>query len=79
MSQYTMKIASLQDCLTLHNHIPEMLGDATLAMYQERIGDNPYLVLVAVYLDQPVAFKQGYAKSTDTFYSWLGGVLPRVC
>ncbi|MEO2282174.1 GNAT family N-acetyltransferase [Pseudoalteromonas pernae] len=76
MSQYTIKIASLQDCLTVHNHTPEMLGDATLAMYQERIGDNPYLALVAAYLDQPVAFKLGYAKSTDTFYSWLGGVLP---
>ncbi|WP_462156788.1 GNAT family N-acetyltransferase [Pseudoalteromonas sp. GB56] len=76
MSQYTIKIAALQDCLTVHNHIPEMLTDATLAMYQERIGDNPYLALVAVYLGQPVAFKLGYAKSTDTFYSWLGGVVP---
>lgn len=37
---------------------------------------SKFLLLQAFDRDQLVAFKFGYAESIDTFYSWLGGVLP---
>ncbi|MFY8275515.1 GNAT family N-acetyltransferase [Pseudoalteromonas sp. SSDWG2] len=61
----------------MHNQTPEMLGNADLAMYQQRIGDSEHLALVATYEAKVVAFKLGYAKSANTFYSWLGAVDPQ--
>jgi GNAT superfamily N-acetyltransferase len=44
---------------------------------QERLTHNPDLLLLLAYEgDKPVAFKVGYRQDPDTFYSWLGGVLP---
>jgi predicted GNAT superfamily acetyltransferase len=34
------------------------------------------LALIAYENDVPVAFKVGYRQDPDTYYSWLGGVLP---
>lgn len=45
---------------------------------QERLSNSRDLLILLAYdeADNPVAFKIGYRQDPDTFYSWLGGVLP---
>lgn len=44
--------------------------------HERLLHNHDLLALVAYDGDDPVAFKVGYRQDPDTFYSWLGGVLP---
>ena len=44
--------------------------------YQKRIDNRPFLALVATQDSQLLGFKLGYELDEETFYSWVGGVLP---
>ena len=68
--------ASLDELLAVLTQIPEMQQLNDVAALQARIGERPYLALVAYRQQQPVACKLGYEWDQHTFYSWLGGVLP---
>lgn len=44
---------------------------------RERLLTSRDLLSLIAYMDEvPIAFKVGYRQDPDTFYSWLGGVLP---
>ena len=55
--------------------IPEFDQRRSLAQLQERLPAGP-LILISEADGQPVGCKLGYAAEDDSFYSWLGGVLP---
>lgn len=59
----------------LEGALPEFAGGRSVDDYLARFR-GPHLCMVALVDEVPAAFKLGYALSADTFYSWLGGVLP---
>jgi GNAT superfamily N-acetyltransferase len=43
----------------------------------ERLAEQRHLLVLLAYDgDAPVGYKIGYREDPDTFYSWIGGVLP---
>ena len=55
--------------------IPEFTDKPSSSEIEARIMDVPHLVLTAYHDDKPVGFKIGYERD-NSFYSWLGAVLP---
>ncbi|UJD78353.1 GNAT family N-acetyltransferase [Serratia rubidaea] len=72
----TTRTATLAEIQQLYQHIPEFNAAHRLQDLQLRIGDAMHYALIAELDDQPAGFKLGYQTGDDTFYSWLGGVLP---
>ena len=65
----------LDDLLTLYSSIFE---DAIIEFFMERISSKEDIVSIIAYINQvPVGFKIGYRYNENTFYSWVGGVLPK--
>lgn len=55
----------------------QIFSDFDQAWMQSVIQAHTQLhTLIALEGDKPVAFKMGYARNCNLFYSWLGGVLP---
>lgn len=77
--QIEIKPGSCEDCFAIASVIPEFSSGAyPLKEYKQRILNRQHLILVAFENDMPVGFKMGYQKDGEnTFYSWLGGVLPQ--
>lgn len=72
----TIRPAQLEEILHLYRQIPEFGSCHSLAELQQRIAGRPASLLIAEIGGQPAGFKLGYQDTPDTFYSWLGGVLP---
>ncbi|CAE1141184.1 GNAT family N-acetyltransferase [Serratia sp. JUb9] len=72
----TTRPATLAQIQQIYQHIPEFAAAHSLQDLQLRIGDAAHYALIAELDGQPVGFKLGYQTGDDTFYSWLGGVLP---
>ncbi|QHA87083.1 GNAT family N-acetyltransferase [Serratia rhizosphaerae] len=72
----TTRPATLAQIRQLYQHIPEFAAAHRLQDLQLRIGNAVHHALIAELDGQPVGFKLGYQTDDDTFYSWLGGVLP---
>ena len=69
----------LEDVLAIKMQIPEMHEVESVDELRKRIGDNPYVLLIAEVDGDIAGFKLGYeirAESGNDFYSWQGGVLP---
>lgn len=63
----------LNDLIFLYCNVFE---DADVEFFKQRLNENTHLYIILAYLsNNPVGFKIGYSYSTDTFYSWVGGVL----
>ncbi len=55
----------------------EIFEDADVVFFKKRIDSQPNAHIALVYNDNiPIGFKMGYPYSEDTFYSWVGGILP---
>jgi len=68
---------TFDEVLDVAKRVPELLPDhVSRQAFEERFKDRMPHLLVARHDEQIVGFKMGYVLSNDTFYSWLGGVLP---
>ena len=68
---------SLQECVDLSFKIPEFNSPYKIEEYKKRCAGK-YLALIAEIDNQLVGFKIGYDRfKNGSFYSWMGGVLPR--
>ena len=68
---------SLQECVDLSSKIPEFNSPYKIEEYKKRCAGK-YLALIAEIDNQSVGFKIGYDRfKNGSFYSWMGGVLPR--
>jgi len=66
--------AVLTELLDLYNTLFE---DAKLDFFKERVQTKDDLVIILSYdVKTLVGFKLGYRYNENTFYSWVGGVLP---
>ena len=51
--------------------------DADVDFFKGRFNNHPKITSVLAYDNQElIGFKSGYPYNDDTFYSWVGGVLP---
>ncbi len=77
LSNLNLREASLEEILQVHQLIPEFPEKVSLDFYQERLANQVHLALVAEANGELVGFKVGYQSGrTQTFYSWMGGVIP---
>ncbi|MEB5922245.1 GNAT family N-acetyltransferase [Franconibacter daqui] len=72
----TISHVTLDEIVSLCHRIPEFTLPVDNAALQQRIGASAACALIAYVGEKPAGFKLGYALDKDTFYSWLGGVLP---
>ncbi len=74
----TLKTHLLTDLQVLEKLEAQIFEDffTPLRLTQEADQKKGLLSHIAYDGDQPIAFKMGYLLKNDTFYSWLGGVLP---
>ena len=67
--------ATLQEITVLYSSIFE---DADISFFKNRLQENLNAILILAYHNEKlVGFKIGYPYDKDTFYSWIGGVLPK--
>lgn len=71
-----IKLGTIDQALAVEAKIPEFDGVKTQQQYQERLKDKG-LILIAFEKNQAVGYKVGYGVNQKTFYSWLGGVVPK--
>ncbi|WP_420551936.1 GNAT family N-acetyltransferase [Tenacibaculum aiptasiae] len=65
----------LEELLTLYTSV---FNDAITDFFLERIQTKEKVFsIIAYYNNNPVGFKIGYQYNSNTFYSWVGGVLPQ--
>lgn len=71
-----IKTNRLEDAVAISRQIPEFKIPYEMDEYHKRLTGR-YLILTA-YIDEiPVGFKIGYERNKHSFYSWMGGVLPK--
>lgn len=64
---------NLDELLLLYSNI---FNDAEIDFFVERIQTQKRLFSIIAYQGKiPIAFKIGYQYNSNTFYSWIGGVL----
>ncbi|WP_417706557.1 GNAT family N-acetyltransferase [Rheinheimera aquimaris] len=71
-----IEIGSAADIVALSKQIPEFEQATTLERLQSRLDGAVSLILVAKLEGTLVGYKVGYQLTEETFYSWLGGVIP---
>nr|UCQ31325.1 GNAT family N-acetyltransferase [Edwardsiella piscicida] len=76
MTPITLHSATPAAILALYRAIPEFAPRHSLADIQRRLAGRQASLLIARAGGRDVGFKVGYALDEQTFYSWLGGVLP---
>ena len=60
------------------NLYSEIFKDADLDFFKHRIEQQPKLFSILGYHNEKlIGFKIGYPYDENTFYSWIGGVLPK--
>ena len=65
-----IRVGAFQECVDLSSKIPEFNSPYKIEEYKKRCARES-LVLIAEIDNQLVGFKNG------SFYSWMGGVLPK--
>ncbi|MDT7831530.1 GNAT family N-acetyltransferase [Flavobacteriaceae bacterium S356] len=56
----------------------ELFEDAKLDFFVDRVQTKENLIIILCYHENElIGFKLGYRYNDHTFYSWVGGVLPR--
>ncbi|MCE7055639.1 GNAT family N-acetyltransferase [Algoriphagus sp. AGSA1] len=69
--------ASWEELLVIHRLIPEFHEKIGEDFYKKRLENVHHLALVAEVKGELIGFKVGYQhERLETFYSWMGGVLP---
>ncbi len=69
--------ATLDETLAVARLVPELIpAQVTREEFTRRMSDRVPHLLIAKRKGQPLGFKAGYPISPETFYSWLGGVIP---
>jgi len=72
---FQIKNGTIEDAVKISKQLPEFHNPHQKTVYEERLGGKKHLVLIAYDEEKPIGFKVGYERD-DTFYSWMGGVLP---
>lgn len=71
----SVRQGTIEEVVAASRCLPEFSEPYGAVEYQKRLGGKRHLILVAVAQNRVVGFKVGYERE-ETFYSWMGGVLP---
>ncbi|WP_337041888.1 GNAT family N-acetyltransferase [Emticicia sp. 17c] len=73
-----IRVGTIAECVAVSRQIPEFSSNQyDENIYQNRLLNTKFLILVALHNETPVGFKVGYQRNADgSFYSWMGGVIP---
>ena len=77
-SSIEITLGSIADVLLIDSQIPEF--DLSISKQQEikkRLSGAKHLILIASVDGEYAGYKLGYELSPQTFYSWLGAVVPQ--
>lgn len=69
--------AAPEEGFSFLSRIPELRPMGPFNQFRQRLMDGSALLLLAEADGDPAGCKIGYENDGQTFYSWLGGVLPR--
>jgi ribosomal protein S18 acetylase RimI-like enzyme len=73
----TIREGTVEEVVAASQHVPELVNPYKMAVYRQRLGNTPHLILVAEADGKVAGFKVGYDRYKDgSFYSWMGGLLP---
>ncbi len=72
-----IKDSNIETAWAISNQIPEFDNPYPLIEYKKRLTNVCHNILVAYVNDEVVGFKIGFARDGLSFYSWLGGVVPK--
>lgn len=72
---FQIKNGSIEDAVNISKQLPEFHNPHSKEVYEERLDGKKHLILIAYDDTKPIGFKVGYERE-DSFYSWMGGVLP---
>ncbi|WP_462172944.1 GNAT family N-acetyltransferase [Pseudoalteromonas xiamenensis] len=75
-NEFEIKSSTLEHVLEVEAQIPEFGAPKKANDLEKRLANAKMLPLVAYHRGKPIAYKLGYALNEDTFYSWLGAVIP---
>ena len=73
---FQIKNGIIEDAINISMQLPEFHNPHQKEVYEERLKGKKHLILIAFENKKPIGFKVGYERD-DTFYSWMGGVLPK--
>ena len=76
MRRTIIREGSIDEVVTLSKQIPEFIDPHAAEEYHKRLDGVPHLILIATVENEIAGFKVGYERD-GSFYSWMGGVLPR--
>ena len=71
-----VKQGDFYDLIAIEQQIPEFLTPKNIENLRQRLAGKEHLLLVTYDSGRPVGYKLGYALNKETFYSWLGAVIP---
>lgn len=71
-----IEIGTLADIVSISAQIPEFDRVTTFERLKARLDEAVHLILVAKIDGVIVGYKIGYQLTDETFYSWIGGVIP---
>ena len=78
MDSFRIHEEKLDDAFMVSSNIPEFDDPYKISEYSKRLNRTHHLILTAYDDHNPIAFKIGYHRYSDgSFYSWMGGVLPK--
>ena len=77
MKHLKIEFGSVDDIVDLSAKLPEFDKIMTREFLLSRLDRAVSLILVARIEETLVGYKIGYELTKDTFYSWLGGVVPK--
>ncbi|MCC5856154.1 MAG: GNAT family N-acetyltransferase [Idiomarina sp.] len=69
-------LGTIADVLHASSNIPEFNRVTTRERVEHKLAGVSHLILIAKSEAKIVGFKVGYELNKETFYSWLGGVVP---
>ncbi|MBT7902528.1 GNAT family N-acetyltransferase [Candidatus Woesearchaeota archaeon] len=72
-----IKIGSIKEASFVNSQIPEFDEPYVLKDFITRLEGKNHLILIAYVGDNLVGFKIGYEVNKKTFYTWMGGVIPK--
>lgn len=74
----SIRKGTIQEVVKLSHLLPEFENPHSIEAYQKRLDGVQSLILIAEVNGEPAGFKVGYDRDKDgSFYSWMGGVLPK--
>lgn len=73
---FEVSVGTIADIVSVESKIPEFKTGFKSDVLKQRLSNKRALILVVKFEGQVIAYKVGYEKTPEHFYSWIGAVAP---